>query len=707
MYSSSYSQVSKYSPQAQKKMQYRSKGKSCGYYMRIVFFFSSLIQSLIIVSLVLFLIYGKKQDTASTSRIQDLEESFSRLSIENVALRHQRKNLTTLLNSTLTEKARNDWDLARLRHLSNISLAVIQDFDKKLQQCNRELFLCRATPPSPGGCQPILGPCNCGLSFEQLRARLELVQSNFTQTVQRMRMEMDQIAKERDNLNLEAIRLRRDKSTHQKEVQILRQRCKDDFVQSLSGVSNVTKAFLEKIDSLFPNHIPFQLTCTKQREHLEQIRTNCTSLSREVEDKYQRYLNNVGDQVSGIQGENSRLKAENWRLSEDYRWCSQNRTDLIKDNKQNLEKLQSKHDMEKERLLMDKMRLHGDIQVLENNVNYKNKEVEHIREQLKQLNMTCMTKAGFGGFQGGLTSRGSTIQNGWGTFGGGGSSSASSSSSNVGQLSRTGSVPSFGSSGTGSSSSLFPSRSASSTGSGLNKLGSTGTGSSSSSLFPSGSSSSTGSVLNRGTGSSSSSLLPSGSSSSTGSVLNRGTGSSSSSLFSSGSSSSIGSGLNKIGSTGGSSGSTGLNPSLSSAGRGSSTSGSSSGSTGSSSSFGLSSNFGSSLNKPTTNVKSSPGLGSSSGSTGSTNKSGSSSSAFSSWLGLGNSNSGQSKTGSGTGKGTSNGNSFGGTGSSTGTGRTSGLVGGSVSVAQHVQDLQRIINPAGPEEKQDLSRMLG
>lgn len=113
-------------------MQHRSKGKSCSYYMHIVFFFSSLIQSLIIVSLVLFLVYGKKQDSASTTRIQDLEESFSRLSIENVALRHQRKNLTNLLNTTLTEKARNDWDLDRMRYIANISLLIIKEIDNKL-----------------------------------------------------------------------------------------------------------------------------------------------------------------------------------------------------------------------------------------------------------------------------------------------------------------------------------------------------------------------------------------------------------------------------------------------------------------------------------------------------------------------------------------------------------------------------------------------
>lgn len=133
MYSSGYSQVIKYSPEAQKRMQYRSKGtdKGCGYYMRIVFFFSSLIQTLIIVSLVLFLLYGKKQDTASTSRIQDLEKSFSQLSLEKVALQQQRKNLTNLLNVTLTNKARNDWDLKKFRDLINISSLIIQELDKK------------------------------------------------------------------------------------------------------------------------------------------------------------------------------------------------------------------------------------------------------------------------------------------------------------------------------------------------------------------------------------------------------------------------------------------------------------------------------------------------------------------------------------------------------------------------------------------------
>ncbi|XP_077471156.1 plasmalemma vesicle associated protein a [Stigmatopora argus] len=533
MYSSGYSQVSKAGPQGQKKAQYRSKGKSCGYYLRIIFFFSSLIQSLIIVSLVLFLVYGKTQDSASTARIHDLEESFSRLSIENVALKQQRRNLTTWLNSTLTEKARNDWDLLRLKYWSNTSANFIQDLDSRLKHTNMELTMCKNQARISQNCPQVVprliqtgGGCNCGLQMERVNARLELVESNFTQTTQRTKLEMEQIAKERDNLDLEAIHLRREKAVHVKEIEFCQKRCKEDFVQSLSGVSNVSRAFLLKIESLFPAHIAFQLTCEKQRDHLEQIRTNCTSLSREVEDRFQGYLNNVGDQMSEIQSENNRLKAENLRRSDDYRVCSKNRTGLIQEHRQTLEKLQLKHDKDYERLLLDKRRLGGDVEVLENGVNFKNKEIQHLTEQIKQLNMSCGARMGSGGFLGA----------GMGQFGRGSLESS------------VGSNPSLGSTGTGLNRFGSPALGSSSLGSnglGSNKLGSTGFGSSAL-----GSSSITNKFGSTGLGSSSTGL---GSSSLGSSSVNKfgstGLGSSSTGLGSS-SFSSTGSGLNKLGSTG-------------------------------------------------------------------------------------------------------------------------------------------------------------
>ncbi|XP_040027890.2 plasmalemma vesicle associated protein a isoform X3 [Gasterosteus aculeatus] len=434
MYSSGYSQVFKSSPQAQKKAVYRSKGKSCGYYMRIVFFFSSLIQSLIIVSLVLFLVYGKKQDSASPLRIHDLEESFSRLSIENEALKQQRKNLTNLLNTTLTEKSRNDWDLNKLRILTNISAHLIQDRELKLQEFFQKWQNCERTklpfqPPR------ITHPCNCDLMIQTLKTRITLLEANFTQTSLRMRDQLDQTAKERDTINLEVIHLRREKFTHEKEMEFFKQKCKEDFSQLLSGISEVSKALLEKIDSLFPSHIAFQLTCPKQREHLEQIRTNCSSLSNEVEDKLQRYLDVVGGKMSDIQAENSHLNAENLRLSEDYRWCSNNRTGLILQNRQNIDKLQQKHDEDKEKLLVDKMRLNEKFELEMLTVQYKSKLIDELTERIKQLNVSCATTPGFG-FPGGPTGTQAKTESGWGL---GGTNSGSASSSSGGQLGRSGS----------------------------------------------------------------------------------------------------------------------------------------------------------------------------------------------------------------------------------------------------------------------------
>ncbi|CAK6952331.1 plasmalemma vesicle associated protein a [Scomber scombrus] len=660
MYSSGYSQVSKYSSGAQKKMQYRSKGKSCGYYMRIVFFFSSLIQSLIIVSLVLFLVYGKKQDSASSSRIQDLEESFSRLSIENVALRQQRKNLTNLLNATTTAKTRVDWDLKRMKEIANMSYIFMTDLSNKHTHCETSLNMCKATVGS-GACtnlRTVPHNCNCGLIQERMSARILLVESNFTQTVGRMRQEMEQIAKDRDTLNLEVILLRRDKSTHENELQMFKQKCKGDFIKSLNGIPNVTSAFLKKIESLFPLHIAFQLTCQHQREHLEQIRSNCTSLSRDVSTTFQRYLDSLGTEVTDIRANCSRFMAENGRLYQDYRTCSLNRTSLIKEHKQNLQKLQLEYDSEKEKLLRDKMTLNGEIDVMKRSIIYKTTEVEHLKEQLRQLNMSCMSK------------QGQTSQS-WNMFNTGGSSS-------LGQPSRT---------GTGIGLSYG------SIGSGLNKPVSTGLGSSSY-----GSTGSNPSLSSYGTGFNKPASTGLGSSSygSAGSIPSL---------------SSVGSGVNKPASTGlGSSsfGSTGLNPISSlnkpaTSGRNTPTFGS----TGSSPNL---SSGGSGLNKPA-----STGLGSSSfGSVGSSpnlssggigsNKPTSNAKPSTSWFGnagLGSSNTGQTKPGSGTGRGTS-----GGTGTSYGAGRTSGLGGGS-AFTQHLQDLQRIINPQGPQEKQGLSRVMG
>lgn len=77
-------------------------------------------------------------------------------------------------------------------------------------------------------------------------------------------------------------------------------KCKEDFAHSLDGIKTVTGGFLNRINNLFPHQLTFHLTCESQKEQMEKIRTSCTNLSRDVENKFQMYLDKVGDKVGAI-----------------------------------------------------------------------------------------------------------------------------------------------------------------------------------------------------------------------------------------------------------------------------------------------------------------------------------------------------------------------------------------------------------------------
>lgn len=222
--------------------------------------------------------------------------------------------------------------------------------------------------------------------LQQSEEMLKLVKANFTQTVAITRTELDNSNKDKDGFHLEAIRLRRDKAFLEEELNLYQKKCKEDFVDSLRGIPNVTKEFLKRIDDLFSKHISFQLTCDKQKNQLEDIRENCSSLSREVENKLQSYLNIVGNQFTKINGENAKYLIENVRLKEDADWCNQNRSSMIRENRKNLEQLQRKCDEDSEKLLLENRKPKGDNNLNENLLSVKEKEIKMLKSTIETLN---------------------------------------------------------------------------------------------------------------------------------------------------------------------------------------------------------------------------------------------------------------------------------------------------------------------------------
>ncbi|KAI4904229.1 hypothetical protein NFI96_031767 [Prochilodus magdalenae] len=351
----------------EKKVLHRSKEKSCGYYLRILFFFSSLIQSLIIVSLVLFLVYGQPGKSPEEKRVEELEKGFNMLSQDNTKLRKEKDNLTSSLKLKTTEKDTAEKKIAKL-------MADLEAAKSNTSRFAHSLSLCNASKPPPTRIAsiplPPVSPSNGHLkslqtAMEHQKALYVILQSNFTQTVQNLKVDLERAAKEKSRHELTAMQLKQEKEDLASELQLYKQKCKEDFVSSLQGVQTVTTAFLAKIENLFPETFTFILTCSKQREHMERIQANCTNLSRQVESKFQSYLDVVGEKVSNLLAQSSRLEVQSRRLTSNLEQCTQSRTQETEQCNKLLAEAQATKDRAMEPLLQAQKQLMEEKQALQ------------------------------------------------------------------------------------------------------------------------------------------------------------------------------------------------------------------------------------------------------------------------------------------------------------------------------------------------------
>ncbi|KPP66209.1 hypothetical protein Z043_115319 [Scleropages formosus] len=383
MYNSSYSQA-RFGLEPTKLN--KSKEKSCGYYMRIVFFFSSLIQSLIIISLVLFLVYGQSQQSPEEKRVQDLAQACSELHKENLLLQQHKGQLKTELNRTLSAKVLAEAELLKLRLMANMSYHNFQHIGKRLvrgrERVDRETHVHARTHCTAADMKSLQE------RNRHLEGLLTLVNSNFTQMVGQLRAELGDVTKERNEHRLSNINLNQQKASLEKELEIYSEKCKGDFVSSLQGINTVTKAFLNKIESFFTTGTIFHISCLAQKQYLEQIHSNCTSLSHEVETKFQHYLNQVGTTISDIQSKSSKLMVQNSRLEEDLKWCRLNSSAAATESRRSTQDLREKHDKETERLLKNQRSLYETKELLEQQLKVKNGEIALLSNQVHLLNTT-------------------------------------------------------------------------------------------------------------------------------------------------------------------------------------------------------------------------------------------------------------------------------------------------------------------------------
>ncbi|KAM6395808.1 plasmalemma vesicle-associated protein [Rhynochetos jubatus] len=148
--------------------------RDCGFYVKYIFLFTSLIQFLIILGLVLFMVYGNAQAGTDT-HLRLLEEQLQDRYTKIVALSARNVNLTRTLNATLKEK----------HGLQVLAQKVQRDLDKcnstqapnpvpKLQEMMKIIFYQKTKLDE---CHMTISVINTSCSAEKVLVRSQLDQT--------------------------------------------------------------------------------------------------------------------------------------------------------------------------------------------------------------------------------------------------------------------------------------------------------------------------------------------------------------------------------------------------------------------------------------------------------------------------------------------------------------------------------------------------
>lgn len=234
------------------------------------------------------------------------------------------------------------------------------------------------------------------LHFEnnQLKSQLEIVRKNFSDTVQVLKTELKNAKEEKITLKLAKITLGQEKATLENEIKLFKKKCEDDFIKSLEGFPEMTKAFRQKIDTLFPHMIPFHISCEKQHEQMEQIRNNCSSLSAQVENKFQPYLNDFVYKLSETMHRISHFHAKSVTLGKALDECKRNLSSQEEKHYNNLRDTVVRFEKQEEQHLLDIKKSNDAKELLDRTLIWKETEIKMLKERINTTLANCGHRVG-------------------------------------------------------------------------------------------------------------------------------------------------------------------------------------------------------------------------------------------------------------------------------------------------------------------------
>ncbi|KAM5192603.1 plasmalemma vesicle-associated protein [Mantella aurantiaca] len=287
----------------------KSKQKGCWHYMKYFFIFSSIIQFLIILGLVLFMLYGNAHG-GTELRLKSVENRYKNLTIDHAWLKGNFSLLKEKLAST-EKDAKNCSDTVlkmRVLFMSNMNKTVPCQRFMPISNCNN--------------LQAALDHLNMSCSHERIKAehakilqeiKLNKIMENYTNL-------MNECANKDRLVSFENVQLKKDKKDLETQIKILQGSCTaidEKFKLELQNLKN----FIE--ESVKPGY-PYDYQPVK-----------CKPLTDTVNNRIDVALTRLRQDVNNVMYENSEVKVTNARINEDLGKCKQDK-DIITGEKNNV-----------------------------------------------------------------------------------------------------------------------------------------------------------------------------------------------------------------------------------------------------------------------------------------------------------------------------------------------------------------------------------
>ncbi|NXX46512.1 PLVAP protein, partial [Tricholaema leucomelas] len=307
--------------------------RDCGFYVKYIFLFTSLIQFLIILGLVLFMVYGNAQagtDTHLRAMEEQVQNSYSKI----IALSARNLNLTRTLNATLKDK----------QGLQVLLQKVQKDLDKcnssqspnpKLQEIVKFTYLQKTKLDE---CYMTISVINASCNIEKAQVKSQLDQTTLTmkeleENTRRGGATLSQATQQLERCQQELLTARTNYESTKSQRDLLKDECRSlrsDMSYTFQRVKDTLNPYSCKdahdlVNWLAQRTESFFLW-QQEREtkyvgksvcdmYLHQCRVNCSRERQELEKR----LQDAEKQIKGGQEERKKLVAEKEKLSKELK----------------------------------------------------------------------------------------------------------------------------------------------------------------------------------------------------------------------------------------------------------------------------------------------------------------------------------------------------------------------------------------------------